>query len=86
MATQRRTRVRRREVQGAPEAKVDEIEQESPLISVQEAATLLRISRSTAYDLVKRGEFPVTVIRIGTQWRVNRVELEDLIGGRRAAS
>lgn len=34
------------------------------------AAAILGISRTTAYDLARRGQFPVPVLRAGTRYRV----------------
>ena len=45
------------------------------LLTVQEAATLLRISRNLAYELVARGEMPA--IRLGRVIRVPRAALEE---------
>jgi excisionase family DNA binding protein len=48
------------------------------LLRVPEAAELLRISRSTLYQLIARGE--VSIVRIGRTVRVSRRELERLAG------
>ncbi len=37
---------------------------------VATAASILGIGRSTAYELIRRGEFPVPVRRVGTRLRV----------------
>jgi hypothetical protein len=34
------------------------------------AASIFRLSRAAAYDLAKRGQFPVAVLRFGTRYRV----------------
>jgi hypothetical protein len=34
------------------------------------AARIFGLSRSVAYDLAKRGQFPVTVLRFGSRYRV----------------
>ena len=47
------------------------------LITVVEAAEVLRISRNLAYDLVARGEMPH--VRLGRIIRVPRKSLEDWI-------
>jgi hypothetical protein len=41
-----------------------------PSVDLMTAAAVLRIGRTKAYDLAKRGEFPVRVIRIGDSYRV----------------
>jgi hypothetical protein len=37
---------------------------------VATAASIFGLSRAAAYDLAKRGQFPVTVLRFGTRYRV----------------
>lgn len=56
------------------------------LFTVTEAAVVLRIGRTTAYELARRdlatgGGEGLGVIRIGGQLRIPRVALERLIGG-----
>jgi len=45
-------------------------------VSLVGAAQLLGIHRSTAWDLHRRGQFPVPVLRIGHGLRVAKVQLE----------
>jgi excisionase family DNA binding protein len=45
-------------------------------ISLAQAAQILGIHRSTAWDLHKRGKFPVTVLKIGNRLRVTKANLE----------
>ncbi|MCL6447304.1 MAG: helix-turn-helix domain-containing protein [Armatimonadetes bacterium] len=53
-----------------------------PLVmTVQEAAKVLRLKRSTAYELVRQGAIPS--FKVGRHIRVSRVELEKLIVGKR---
>jgi Helix-turn-helix domain len=40
----------------------------------------LGLSRTYAYDLAKRGEFPCEVLRIGTSYRVPTMRLLALLG------
>jgi excisionase family DNA binding protein len=47
-------------------------------LTVEEAAALLGISRTTAYESVRRGEIPAR--RFGRRVVVLRHELEDLLG------
>ena len=54
-------------------------------LSVPEAARLLGIGKSLAYDLARRGEFPVRVLRLGQRMRVSRVELDRYLAGEVAA-
>ena len=56
------------------------------LFTVAEAAVVLRIGRTTAYELVRRdfasgGGEGLGVVRIGGQFRVPRAALERLVGG-----
>jgi excisionase family DNA binding protein len=48
-------------------------------ISLGEAADLLGIHRSTAWNLQSRGDFPVPVLRIGSSLRVKRSNLMKFI-------
>jgi excisionase family DNA binding protein len=52
-------------------------------LTIEEAAQLLRISKSLAYLAARRGEIPT--LRIGSRWVVPRVQLERLIAGENAA-
>lgn len=52
---------------------------QSLTLSVDEAATLLGIGRSLAYDLARRGELP-GVLRLGHRLVVSRVKLERALG------
>ena len=49
------------------------------MLTLTEAAALLKINRSTAYGLARSGEFPVPVKRIGRQYRVSRAALDRFI-------
>jgi excisionase family DNA binding protein len=53
------------------------------ILTVGEAAELLRISRSAVYALSKRGELPAQ--KVGRHWRFHRATLIDWIA-RRASS
>lgn len=46
-----------------------------PTLSVEEAAHVLGISRNHAYELIKRGEWPTKVLRLGRRFRVPTVPL-----------
>jgi len=45
------------------------------VLTLAEAAAMLRIGRSTAYELAARDAFPVPVLTIGTTKRVSRRRL-----------
>jgi excisionase family DNA binding protein len=56
------------------------------LLTIEEAAAVLRIGRTAAYQLARRylaagGKEGLPVVRVGRLLRVPRVELEKLIGG-----
>ena len=56
------------------------------LLTVAEAAVVLRIGRTTAYELIRRdfasgGGEGLAVVRIGGQFRVPRSALERILGG-----
>jgi len=51
---------------------------ERQTVTVEEAAQILGIARSSAYEAVRRGELPV--IRIGRRYVVPRVALERMLG------
>lgn len=45
-------------------------------MSLSDAAHVLGIHRSTAWELYKKGEFPVPVLRIGRGLKVAKIQLE----------
>jgi predicted DNA-binding transcriptional regulator AlpA len=51
-----------------------------PSVGLMTAASVLGIGRTKAYDLAKRGEFPVRVIRIGDSYRMPTAALLELLG------
>jgi excisionase family DNA binding protein len=53
--------------------------EQSPVLTVEEAAELLGLSRSTAYDAVRTGDLPS--IRIGRRILIPRARLEALLAG-----
>jgi excisionase family DNA binding protein len=52
-----------------------------PLLSVEEAAVLLGVTRSTLYRAIKAGTFPLPVFRIGQRVRIARRSVDRLIAG-----
>lgn len=48
-------------------------------ITVSEAARRLGISRQHAHDLIRRGQFPIHLIRVGGRWRVPTGSLMRLV-------
>lgn len=51
-----------------------------PTLTVREAATLLGISASSAYEAARKNKFPVPVIRVGGRIVVPAAPLLDLLG------
>ena len=51
------------------------------VLSIAEAAHELHIGTSTAYDALRRDEFPVRVVTIGRRQRVLRADLERYLNG-----
>ena len=54
---------------------------DSLTMTIPEVAGALGISRGLAYELAKRGELPVPVIRCGRRLLVSREKVNDLLGG-----
>jgi hypothetical protein len=50
------------------------------MVDVSTAARALGLSRSTGYELARRGEFPCRVLHIGSSYRVPTVELLRILG------
>lgn len=50
-------------------------------MSVAHAARRLGIGEATAYDLIRRGDFPVRVIQLGGRKKVSVAELEAFLMG-----
>lgn len=57
-----------------------------PALDIPEAARLLNIGRTLAYELAKRGEFPVRLLRLGNRYRVPTADLLALLGIDREAA
>lgn len=49
-------------------------------LNIEDVAILLGINRSTAYELARRNEFPVPIIRLGKRMVVSRRAVEELLG------
>lgn len=54
-------------------------------LSIPDAGRVLGIGKSLAYDLARRDEFPVRILRLGQRMRVSRVELDRYLAGEVAA-
>jgi predicted DNA-binding transcriptional regulator AlpA len=51
-----------------------------PTVSLVEAGMVIKIGRSKAYEMARRGEFPVPVLRLGRRLRVPTAALRELVG------
>ncbi|MBA9007309.1 helix-turn-helix domain-containing protein [Thermomonospora cellulosilytica] len=60
--------------------KLAELTELPSVVDIMTAARALGLSRTHAYDLAKRGEFPCKVLRIGTSYRVPTANLLTLLG------
>ena len=58
----------------------DELLALPPSVDLLLAARALGIGRSLAYDLAKRDEFPVRLLRLGSRYRVPTAELLRALG------
>ena len=58
---------------------LDEVRTWPATVDVPTAALACGFSRSHAYDLVRRGEFPARVIRVGSRIRVVTASLIELL-------
>jgi len=50
------------------------------IVDIGTAARALGLSRSTGYELAKRGEFPCRVLHVGSCYRVPTAELLRVLG------
>jgi len=58
---------------------VEEIRTGPPMLEVPPVAAVLRISKSYFYELIRRGEAPVRVVKVGSRYRVPRSALLELL-------
>lgn len=52
---------------------------ERQTLNIEEVAACLNINRSTAYELARRDDLPVPVIRLGRRMVVSRAALDALL-------
>jgi hypothetical protein len=55
---------------GAPIWTVDKIRALGAITDLKTAAAILGFSRTAAYEMLHRGQFPLPIIRAGTKYRV----------------
>lgn len=51
-----------------------------PVVDLPTAAEILGVGRSSAYELVRNGQWPTTVLRLGRLIRVPSAPLLELVG------
>jgi len=51
------------------------MEEQSPVLTIEETARYLKLSTDTVYILARSKDFPA--IKIGNNWRILRQELDD---------
>jgi len=64
---------------------VDRIHALGATTDLRTAAAIFGLSRNTAYDLARRGEFPVAVLRVGARYRVPVPAILAVLGARPAS-
>lgn len=60
---------------------LDEIHQWQAAVDIAQAATAFGISKSHAYALLDRGEFPAKAIRVGGRWKVLTASIINVLSG-----
>lgn len=60
---------------------LDDVRSWAATVDVARAATAFGISRSHAYDLIARGEFPAKVIQLGSTYRVLTASIVQVLSG-----
>ncbi len=65
----------------SPAPTLDEVRTWPATVGVPEAARAIGVSKSHLYELVKRGEAPVSVLSFGTRHRVVTASLVRLLEG-----
>lgn len=65
---------------GKPTTPLDLLEGAGPTVGIETVAKCFHIHRTTAYELAKRGELGVPVLRLGRTLRVPTAELRRVLG------
>jgi len=58
---------------------------QSRTLNIEDAGTMLGISRPTSYKLARADQFPVPVIRVGRRMVVSRSAIEELLSRQKDA-
>lgn len=72
-------RIRAVTTRPTPTLTLDDVRAWPPTVNIPTACPALGISRSHGFDLARRGEFPVRLIRVGNRWRVVTADLIALL-------
>ena len=59
---------------------VEQAQKLPPVVDVQTAAAILGIGRTAAYELIRLGNWPTPILRLGKLIRVPSAPLLDLVG------
>ncbi len=51
------------------------------MLTLSEVCLVLGVTRRTGYDLLSRGKFPLTPVRVGKGYRFSPTEVERLVNG-----
>jgi excisionase family DNA binding protein len=68
-------------VQSGSSAQVSTWEQLPVSMTVSDAASLLRLSENSVYELLKRGELLPLAVRVGNSWRFSRDNMRSFLEG-----
>jgi predicted DNA-binding transcriptional regulator AlpA len=75
---------KRQEVDRRPPTLTEIRELWPPTVDVRAAGRVFGLSRSHAYELVSRGEFPAKVIKVGSRYRVITASIIEVLSGEAA--
>jgi hypothetical protein len=59
---------------------LEELHALPPTLNVEEAARLIGCGRTACFESIRRGDFPVPVLRIGTRIKIPTRPLLELLG------
>jgi excisionase family DNA binding protein len=63
-----------------PGPHLDDLDDLPPTVGVETAARILGCGRTLAYQLLRRGEFPCRVLRLGRRYLIPTHELRRVLG------
>lgn len=64
----------------SPQVTVEQMRNLPPVVDVLTAAAILGIGRTAAYELIRIGQWPTPILRLGKLIRVPSAPLLDLVG------